>query len=48
MIKQVKKEQFRKFGLASKYTKRKIKCGWTGCSLKRGLVRLSDQVSVAF
>jgi len=29
--------------------KRKIKCGWTGCrSLKRSLVRLSYQVSVAF
>jgi len=35
--------------LVPKYTKRKIKCGWTGCCLlKRRLVRLSDQVSVAF
>jgi len=31
--------------LVPKYTKRKIKCGWTGCSsLKRRLVRLSNQV----
>jgi len=48
MVKQVKTKQFRKFGLVPKCTKRKIKSCWTKpCSLKRSLVRLSDQVLVA-
>jgi len=43
------KKRFRKFRLIPKYTKRKIKSGWTGCcSLKRSLIRLSDQVPLAF
>jgi len=43
------KKPLRKLGLVLKYTKRKIKYGWTGhSSLKRRLVRLSDQVSIAF
>jgi len=45
---QVQKKPFRKFGLVPKCTKRKSKSCWTGhCSLKRSLVRLSDQVPVA-
>jgi len=48
MIKQVKRNNLESSDWSPCTRNEKIKCGWTGCcSLKRSLVRLSDQVSEA-